>query len=156
MTIGAAHGVHHLIAPVAPFGGIELVGAFLTHQSWHVGTFAGPAGTGLQVFLSVDAGRSCAQDLAQVLYGMAVATRRVVLTGEGVTGPVDDKSRTTLQYVSFLGTIILAHETGIFRHRPGLVFAWEVLGELLVLRYDRVGHRGAAVVKHARHLRAPF
>ena len=87
VAVRASDAVHHLAAPVAPLGGIESVLAFLAHQSRHVGTFASPAGTRLQVFLSVNARRSRAQDFAQVFDTVTVPARRVVVAAESIAVP---------------------------------------------------------------------
>ena len=87
VAVRATDGVHGLWSPVAPLGSIELVSTFFTHKAWNIRTLTGPACTGLYVFLSVDTGASCTQDLAQVFYGVPVPARCVVFPREGVSCP---------------------------------------------------------------------
>ena len=79
MAVRATDGVHDLWSPVAPLGSIEFIRSFLTHQAWNVRSLAGPAGTGLYVFLSIDPWTSCTQDLPQVFDTMMVSTWRVIV-----------------------------------------------------------------------------
>ena len=81
---------------------------------------------------------------------MAVAAGRIVLTGEGIAGPIDDDVGVDGQHVPFAGAVVAALEGRVLRHGPCL------LGELLVLRDDGVGEHRSLVVEYADDLCPTF
>ena len=149
MTIGAANGVHHLVAPVAPFGSIECVRSFFAHQSWYVGPFTSPACSGLHICLSVYAWTSRTQNLPQIFNTMPVSARRIVFAREGISVPNNYYFGAHFQYIFLLRPVVEAFKSSVFRHGPRLIFPWEIFGELFVLRNYRVVHLNASIIEHA-------
>ena len=156
VAVGTAHGVHYLITPIAPFRSIEFVSALLAHQARNVRTFTSPASARLNVFLPVYAGATCAQNLKQIFYAMAVSARRVVFFGKGIAIPKNDHLRVLLEHVLLLRTVVFTLESCISSHCPRLIFSRKVFGKFFVLRYNRVGHLYAAIIEDTRHFCPAF
>ena len=156
VAVGAAHRVHYFRSPVAPFSAIVGIQALLTHQAEHIRTLTGPASTGLHVVKAIHSRAARAQNLPQVVETVAVTTGRIIVTREGIAGPVDNNIGVDSQHVAFVRAVIHALEGRIFGHGPCLILTRIVLGELLVLRDDGVGKHRSLVVEYAYDLGPTF
>jgi hypothetical protein len=83
-----------------------------------------------------------------------VSARCIILRREGIACPEDDHLGACSEHIGALRAIELTLVGRVSGPLPGLIFAWEVFGELLVLRDDRVREEVLAIVVDAHYLSA--
>ncbi len=108
VAVGTTDGVHDLGTCTRPLACEEFQLAFLFHQAGNVGGFTGPTRHGHGAVISTG-GATRAKCVSVALKSEGMAAGRVVVFGETVSGPQDDKLRILFKLVFNFGAF-----TGLF------------------------------------------